>query len=117
LRLARHFHISPNLILEASIPEVQILTDVYTKNKQEQAELYFSIADYIVAKTSSYENESARNTAWEWANDVRRKYTGESTQNPNLGQELTADQALQFLELRDQTGISFAEYVNQYITQ
>jgi hypothetical protein len=103
--------------LESGLEEAQTIVESYNENNQEQAQLYFSVADYIVAKTSNYENESARNTAWDWANDVRRRYTGESTQNPNLGQELTADQALQFLELKDQTGISFAEYVNQYITQ
>jgi hypothetical protein len=117
LRLARHFHINPNLILEASVPETQILTNVYNQNRQEQAQLYFSVADYIIYKLSDYKDESAQSSGWKLANEIRQQFTGENLEDSSLGQGLTAEQSLQYLELRDQSGISFEEYVNQYIIQ
>jgi hypothetical protein len=94
--------------MEADMEEIQILLDVYSENKKEEAMLKFCVADYIIAKTSQYSDESALHTAWNQANEMRKLWTGEASSNSDT---ITNEQLIQYQIEKAKTNISFAQFI------
>jgi hypothetical protein len=99
--------------MEADMDEIQLLLDVYCENKKEEALLKFCVADYIIAKTSQYSDESSRDTAWNQANEIRQLWTGETNKNRKLleGETLTTAEMIEYQKQKEQFDISFSQYI------
>jgi uncharacterized protein (DUF2225 family) len=91
--------------MQADMAELDTMVEVKKENDQNQALLYFAVADYFIAKTSNFEDESSRATAWKEANEMRWAITGEKPKNND---SISPEQILEYQKL---TGISFTEFV------
>jgi len=71
-------------VLESNIQDYSTLIDNYKQIKQEEAQFWFSLADYIILKTAQTAEESDRKTIWKQADEIRNIFTGEKTTNNEL---------------------------------
>ena len=103
------FGLYPSEVLETSPEDFVELIDTYKLIRQEQAQLMFCIADYIVLKTAQTEDQSQAKSNWSRANEIRQLFTGEKSQTTNNlgGEELTIDQILEL----QRSGKTFKEYI------
>jgi hypothetical protein len=88
-----------------------MMIEVYEEQRREQALMLFSQADYIIAKTSQYSDESALRDGWERANELRYIWTGEKA---NKSDTVSKDDLLAYMEAKAKNKkTNFQEFVEQ----
>jgi hypothetical protein len=95
--------------LESDLEDFNFLLEESKKIKQEQAQLMFSVADYIVYKTAQVDGDEF----WLKANEIRRMFTEEKLGNVGTlaNQQLDSTLLLQYMIERKETGIDYKAFL------
>ena len=67
LQISSTLNLQFNEVLDSNVDELKLLAEEAQKIKQEQAQLYLSIVDYYILKSTQTENESDRESNWDKA--------------------------------------------------